>query len=156
MDVYSVWTPSHFNVKAMRRYVVRMQGGIVCSASAIGVIAIVRFRTNQWFGGRKLNCISWLELGKNSIKTDSACIMKRFFIFTSWWPKKQHFSTNGLPFQSSLKLLHMIRDEDYCTCSLLVVYCDIPVRVLFRLINNWLWQQDEIFTAANMVPNPLL
>jgi hypothetical protein len=49
---------SHFNVKAMWRYVVRMQGGIVCSSSAIGVIAIVRFRTNQWFGGRKLNCIS--------------------------------------------------------------------------------------------------
>jgi len=48
----------HYNVKAMSFYVVRMKGGIACSGSAIGVIAIVRFRTNQWFGGRKLNCIS--------------------------------------------------------------------------------------------------
>jgi hypothetical protein len=46
------------NVKAMWCYVVRMQGGIACSGSAIGVIAIVRLRTNHWFGGRKLNCIS--------------------------------------------------------------------------------------------------
>jgi hypothetical protein len=48
----------HCNVQAMWCYVVRMQGGIACSGSAIGVIAIVRLRTNQWFGGRELNCIS--------------------------------------------------------------------------------------------------
>ena len=134
---------SHCKVKSTSCYLVRMQGGIECSGSPIGVIEIVRLRTNQWFGGRRLNCISWLEMGggggvKNSIKTELGTYNEALFHFHFVMAGKKNISINGLPLQSCRKLFDTVRNEDWFTCSLLFVSCVVSVCVFLSV---W-WSTD--------------